>query len=150
MNFASTRGKNMIARSLKDLIVILAISPAVAYSDADSGPVVSIHRDDYLRLAVSDQLREQTGLWQDRLHWRVILVEEADAKSDYWKGLTTEPGKKTIVVFLDHPNGVDKMKYHENNETIKAAALSAVEAVLKRYSWSSSYVVHTVYIDQTR
>lgn len=131
--------------SIRVLAAIAALMISVSCAGSDAGSYIVIPRDHYLRLAISDEIREQTGLWQDRLHWWVRVLDYESAKSD--QGITSEPGKKTVVVFLDHPNGVDKTNYRVNSAMIRNKVQEAVKSVLVRYGWSENYVVHVIYVE---
>ena len=107
--------------------------------------VVRVTRDDFLRLSISDEMREATGLWRDQLHWRIMILDPGVASSEYWKGAPSEPGKKTIIVFLDHPNGVDKSRFLDTYPVLEQTAKSAVDRVIERHGWKDRYLSHSIY-----
>lgn len=109
---------------------------------------VRVAQDEFLRLSISDELREATGLWKDPIHWRVVIIEPEVASSAYWKGIPAETGKKTIVVFLDHPNGVDRAPFRVTYPMLEQTAKSAVDRVLKRHGWQERYVSHSSYVQR--
>lgn len=104
---------------------------------------VEINQRDFLRLQISDALRESTGLWADPLHWRVIVARADLAQQNYGLGDGSKPG---ILVALDHPNGVDVSKYKSSYTTLVATAESTASGVLERYGWEDDFVVKAVYM----
>lgn len=98
---------------------------------------VSISKAVYLRLMISDEIREDTGLWEDPLHWRVMVLTPEYAHSNFGMGSGEKPG---IYIMLDHPNGVDVSRYIEGRHVILTtqAELSA-KRVLESQGWMDDF-----------
>jgi hypothetical protein len=105
-----------------NLFVPLLQPPVVNVQDLTTESELPISRDDFVRLLASDGIREGTGLSRDRLHWRILILDPETASSEYWEGVPSEPGRKTIVVFLDHPNGVDRTRYESTYSLLEDTA----------------------------
>jgi hypothetical protein len=123
---------------------VLAFSVGASLVDDDP---IRIPKDDFLRLMISDQLREAFGLWIDPLHWRVIICADTEKARQGWENFYRE-GQKGIYIGVDHPNGVDQSKYKESYPNLENAAAQSVEFVLERYGLSDFYGVKADYVSK--
>ena len=135
------RGHETMKRILMVAVLLTALFLVGANSSRE---YIRLTKDDFLRLMISDAVREATGLWQDRVHWRIVIVNDTDKARNAW-GLG-ETGKKTVVVAIDHPNGVAREKYRESYTVLEAQVKSAAESIIKRYALQDQYVAHAIYV----
>jgi len=130
------------------VVLLLAVCVLLGAQCGTDDEVVKIMRDDFLSLAVSDAVRAATGLWADRLHWNVWIVPppKTPSSAEYWKDIPFAAGKKTIIVWLNHPNGVDTNRYQETYSILEADAKGAVDGVLEQHGWQQHYLSYAYYV----
>ena len=150
MKYRGVLPAGVLAALLGTTVVAVPLSreipnPAEVSLEAQGG-AIRIERDVLLEILVSDALREALGLWRDRFHWRILVMDADAAASDRWEGFPSEAGKKTVAVFLDLPNGVNAEPYRVSYGTLESMAQGAVDGVLARHGWEPFYLSHAYYV----
>ena len=139
------RNKRLTA-ALTILLAGFIFAFSVGASLVDDDPI-RIPKDDFLRLMISDKLRESFGLWRDPLHWRVSISQDTDKARQYWENFY-EKGQKGIHIGIDHPNGVDQTEYKASFPMLENTAVNVVELMLDRYQLSDLYGVKADYVSK--
>ena len=104
--------------------------------------VIQLTKTEYLKLMISENLRERTGLLHDRISWTTKIQSEKNAIE-----LGMPAGRPGITILFDHPSGTDMSRYsgHGTYQHIVEMIERQVRFFLETRGWQDDYNVKAVY-----